>query len=127
MDANVSWLLEVAVKPGQLEPFRALMAEMVESTLAEPGAEIYEWFVSDDGGVVHLYERFADSAAVLVHAATFGETFAARFMAAVDPTRMTVMGSPSDEARAALSRSGPTFLGPFGGFAREFCVGIALP
>jgi hypothetical protein len=67
---------------------------------------------------VHLYERFADSAATLAHLGTFGEKFAGRFLAAVDPTRLTVMGSPSDEAKAALSGFGPTYLGPFGGFAR---------
>jgi quinol monooxygenase YgiN len=118
MDAQVSWLLEVAVKPGQLEPFRALMEEMVASTRAESGALGYEWFIGDDGSVVHLAERYADSAAILAHLATFGETFAGRFLASVEPTRFTVMGSPSDEVRAALSGLGPTYLQPFGGFVR---------
>jgi quinol monooxygenase YgiN len=118
MGDQVSWMLEVAVKSGQLDAFRALMEEMVASTQGEPGALIYEWFVSDDGGVVHLSERYADSAAVLAHLATFGEKFAGRFLAAVEPTRLTVMGSPSDEAQTALSGFGPTYLRPFGGFAR---------
>jgi quinol monooxygenase YgiN len=118
MGDQVSWLLEVAVKPGQLEDFRALMHEMVESTQGAPGALSYEWFVSDDGGAVHLYERYADSAAVLTHLGAFGEKFAGRFLAAVDPTRFTVYGAPSAEAREALGGFGPTYLGPFGGFAR---------
>ena len=118
MGTQVSWLLEVAVKPGQLDTFRALMQEMVASTRAEPGALSYAWFVSDDGVVVHLYERYADSAATLTHVGTFGEKFAGRFLAAVDPTRFTVMGSPSDEVQAALSGFGPTCLRPFGGFVR---------
>jgi quinol monooxygenase YgiN len=118
MDDRVSWVLEVAVKPGQLENFRALMQEMVASTRAEPGALGYEWFIGDDGRAVHLFERYADSAATLTHLANFGEQFAGRFLAAVDPTRFTVMGSPSNEVRAALSGFGPTFLRPFGGFTR---------
>jgi len=118
MGGQVSWVLEVAVKPGQLDAFRALMTEMVESTRAEPGALNYEWFVSDDGGVVHLCERYADADATLAHLRAFGERFAGRFLAAVDPTRFTVMGTPSDEAKAALSGFGPTYLQPFGGFAR---------
>jgi quinol monooxygenase YgiN len=118
MSDRVSWVLEVAVKPGQLEAFRALMQEMVESTRAESGALGYEWFVSVDGGVVHLYERYADSAAVVAHLATFGERFAGRFLASVDSTRLTVMGSPNDEARAALGGFGPVYLQPFGGFSR---------
>jgi quinol monooxygenase YgiN len=119
MDAPIAWLLELAVKPGQLDTFRALMEEMVASTLAEPGALSYEWFISDDAGVVHLYERYADSAATVAHLGTFGEWFAGRFLSAVDPTRFTVMGSPSDEAKSALSAFGPTFLCPLGGFVRE--------
>jgi quinol monooxygenase YgiN len=118
MGDQVSWLPEVAVKPGQLEIFRALMQETVESTRAEPGALSDGWFISDGGGPVHLYERYADSAAVLTHLGAFGEKFAGRFLAAVDPTRFTVYGAPSAEAREALGGFGPTYLGPFGGFAR---------
>jgi quinol monooxygenase YgiN len=115
----VSWVLEVAVKPGHLEAFRALMQEMVASTRAEPGALGYEWFIGDDGRAVHLFERYADSTATLEHLTNFGEKFAGRFLAAVDPTRLTVMGSPSDQLKAALNGLAPTFLRPFGGFVRE--------
>jgi quinol monooxygenase YgiN len=118
MGDQVSWLLELAVKPGEVENFRALMNEMVESTRAESGTLGYEWFISDDGSVVHIYERYLDSAAVMTHLGAFGEKFAERFLAAVDPTRFTVFGSPSDEVREAQSGLGPTYLGFFGGFAR---------
>jgi quinol monooxygenase YgiN len=119
MDTQVTWMLEVAVKPGQIESFRTLMEEMVASTRAEPGALYYAWFVSDDGSVVHIAERYADSTAVLNHLGTFGEKFAGRFLDKVDPTRFTVLGSPSNEVKAALDGFAPTYLGPFGGFARK--------
>ena len=119
MNAPITWVLEVAVKPGQLDTLRALMEEMVASTAAEPGALRYQWFIDDDGRVVHLHEQYADSAATLVHLGTFGEWFAGRFLASVDPTRFTVTGNPSDEVKAALSGFGPTFLQPIGGFVRE--------
>jgi quinol monooxygenase YgiN len=119
MGAQISWVLEVAVKPGQLGTVHALMEEMVASTNAEPGALSYEWFIGDDGRAVHLHERYVDSVASLEHLGTFSEWFAGRFLAAVDPTRLTVMGSPSDEVKSALSGLAPTFLRPFGGFVRE--------
>jgi quinol monooxygenase YgiN len=119
LSAPIAWTLEVAVKPDQVDTFRALMEEMVISTQGEPGALGYEWFIGEDGGVVHLHERYADSAAALAHLGTFSEWFAGRFLAAVDPTRLTVMGSPSDQVKAALSGLDPTFLRPFGGFVRE--------
>lgn len=118
MSEHVSWLLELAVKPGQLDAFEALMHEMVESTRAEPGTLSYEWSISDAGDVCHVYERYADSAAALAHMGTFGGSFAGRFLAAATPTRLTVYGTPSDEVRKGLGGFGPMFLAPFGGFAR---------
>ena len=118
MNEQVSWVFEVAVKPGKIDAFRTLMEEMVESTRAEPGAVVYEWFVSDDESVVILYERYADSAAVLTHSAAFQAKFAGRFLELVDPVKFTVLGTLNDEAKAALSRPGRVFLEPFGGFAR---------
>ena len=113
---EVAWLLELAVNPGQLETVRALMGEMVASTRAEPGALAYAWFVGGDAGTMALYERYADSAAVVAHLATFGERFAQRFLAAMTPTRLTVLGAPTDAAQQALGGLNPTYLGFFGGF-----------
>ncbi|SRR5712692_5737185 len=62
MSDQVSWQVELAVKPGELDNFRTLTEEMVECTRGEPGVLSYERFVSEDGKVVHVYERYADSA-----------------------------------------------------------------
>lgn len=118
MDGEVSWIVELSVKTGKLEEFRSLMEEMVASTRQEPGTLAYEWFVSDDGSAVHIYERYASSDAVLEHLQNFGSKFAERFLAAVDLTRFMVYGTPSQQVKASLSGFGPTYLGPFGGFVR---------
>jgi quinol monooxygenase YgiN len=107
------------VNPGQIETVRALMDEMIVSTRGEAGVVIYEWFVSDDGSVVAISERYADSATTVGHLAGFGENFAQRFLAAMTPTRLTVFGAPSDEARQALSGFNPTYLTFFGGFTAQ--------
>jgi quinol monooxygenase YgiN len=117
MDGVVSWVVEIAVKPGRLEAFRALMDEMVSAVRADPGAVIYEWFIDDDDRVVHIYERYADSAAAMRHMEVFGR-FAERYLAETDPLGFTLMGSPTDEVRAALSDDPPLYLRSFGGFAR---------
>jgi quinol monooxygenase YgiN len=113
---EVAWLLELAVNPGQFDAVWTLMEEMVASTRAEPGALGYAWFVGEENRTVALYERYADSAAVLAHLATFGERFAPRFFAAMAPSRLTVFGDPSEEARQALAGLNPTYLGFLGGF-----------
>jgi quinol monooxygenase YgiN len=118
MGTRVSWLLEGAIKPGRLDDFRALVDEMVDATRAEPGALDYEWFVGESGNLAAIYERYADSAAGLAHVASWGPRFSARFLAAVEPTRLTVLGNASDELKAALSGFGPIHFVPLGGFVR---------
>ena len=119
MNDHVSWLLELSVKDGQLDDFRALMKDMVGVTRDnEPGTLNYEWSISDDNATVHIYERYADSAATMVHLASFGENFAERFMACVDPTRFQIYGNPDAAVREALAPFGPVYMDPFGGFAR---------
>lgn len=118
MSEAISWILMLDVKEGQLDAFRLLMDEMVASTREEPGAEIYEWWVSDDGRRVHIYERYADSDATLAHLGSFGANFGERFFASVDPAGFHVYGIPSNAAREALLGAGAEIMGPLGGFAR---------
>jgi quinol monooxygenase YgiN len=114
--SQISWLVELMVKPGQLDNFRALTGEMVDSTRDESGVLSYQRFVSDDGDVVHAYERYADSAAALAHLRTFERKFGGRFLDMVDRRRFVVFGSPTDELRSVLDRFAAVYLRPFGDF-----------
>lgn len=119
MSDNVHWILELKIKDGALDSFKALMNEMASTTEAnEPGTLNYEWFISDDQKTCHLYERYADSAATMVHLGSFGANFADRFMAVVEPTRFVVYGNPNDEVRAALAGLGAVHMTQIAGFAR---------
>jgi len=118
MGEQVAWHVELAIKPGALDDFRTLTSEMVEATRGEPDVLSYERFISADGKVVHVYERYADSAAAVAHLRTFRRTFGDRFVALVDRTRFTVYGTPSAELRGMLDGFGAIYLTPFGGFTR---------
>jgi len=67
MSDQISWYVELAVKPSQLDNFQALTGEMVKATRRERGVLAYQRFVSADCKLVLLYERYADSAAALAH------------------------------------------------------------
>ena len=69
---QVSWVVECSVKDGQLDAFKELMEEMVAGTSGEPGTLNYEWFISDDGKTVHIYEKYADSAATVTTLKSLG-------------------------------------------------------
>ena len=117
MSGTVSWMLTLSVNEGKLDKFRELMEEMVAATREESGTLMYEWFLSEDDAC-HLYERYADDGATMVHLGNFGAKFAGRFLGCVTPTGFSVYGTPGAEVRQALGAFGPDYLAPFGGFAR---------
>lgn len=119
MSDNVHWVLELTIKDGALDGFKALMNEMVSATQAnEPGTLNYEWFIDQAGQTCHLYERYADSAATMTHLGSFGAKFAERFLALAAPTRFVVYGNPNAEVRNALAGFGAVHMTQIAGFAR---------
>jgi quinol monooxygenase YgiN len=118
IDGQVSWVVQCAVKDGQLDAFKELMEEMVAGTSDEPGTLNYEWFISDDGSTVHIYEKYADSQATMAHVKGFMEKWAGRFMGCVDVKGFTAYGNPDEAAQKAMEPFGGKLLGTWGGFAR---------
>jgi quinol monooxygenase YgiN len=118
MSDNVHWVIEVNIKDGQLDAFKALANEMSKATKAEDGTLAYEWYISDDGKHCHIYERYADSAAAMVHLANFGAKFAERFLACGEPGRFVVYGNANDDVRAGLAPMGAVHMSQIAGFVR---------
>jgi quinol monooxygenase YgiN len=118
MSDQISWWVELAIKPGQLENFQTLTHEMVEATRRERGVLSYQRFISDDGRIVHAFERYADSIAAVEHLRTFERSFSIRFLQMVDRIRFTVFGDPDEELKSLLDSFGATYAKPFGGFAQ---------
>jgi quinol monooxygenase YgiN len=73
----------------------------MSETRREPGVLSYQRFVSEDGAIIHLYERYADSAAALAHLEVFAERFANRLSAMVERNAFTVFGYPSSELKCS--------------------------
>jgi len=118
MEGHVSWVIALAVKEGSLGAFTELMGEMVAGTSEEPRTLGYEWYISDDERTIHIFEKYSDSEAMILHVNGFLEKWAGRFLESVDVTGFTVYGDPSPAARELLAGFGPTYLGPWGGFSR---------
>ena len=116
---HIAWMFELAVKEGREAELRALMAEMSEATERnEPGTLDYEWYLTDDGRRLHLFERYADGGAVMTHLATFGERYVGRFFDVLVPERMTLYGDPDDRVRGALAQLAPQVMPRVAGFSR---------
>ena len=117
MSGQICWHVELLIKPGQLESFRALTGEMVEAARREPGVLSYQRFIGEDGKTVHVFERYADSTVALIHLQVFAEKFAARFQELLERKCFVVFGRPSAELKAVLDGYGAIFSKPFGDFA----------
>lgn len=118
MEERVSWHVHLAVKPGQLESFRSLNDEMVESTREETGVLVYERFINEDGTEVQVYERYSDSRTAVAHLQSFRNKYGERFSELVDRKAFTVFGTPSHELRILLNEFAATFASPLAGFSR---------
>lgn len=118
MERQVSFVVELAVKKGSFGAFKDLIAEMVAGTNIEPQTLAYEWYVSEDTGTVYIFEKYADSEAMITHVGGFMKIWAERFLNFVDVKSFTVLGDPSPAARDLLTGLGPVYLRPLAGFSR---------
>lgn len=118
MSEQISWHVELQVKPGQLDAFRALSSDMVESTKGEVGALIYERFIGDDSRSVHVFERYINSTAAVTHLTRFAKMYSERFANTVDRKRFTVFGTPTRELKEILDPLGATYVARIAGFSR---------
>ena len=117
MDPEISWHVELKIKPGQLGNFRTLTGEMVALTRREPGVLSYQRFLSEDDTTVHLYERSADTAKAHDHLEVYSKPLAIPISSMLQRGSFTVFGYPSAELKAVLDRFNAVYLRPFGEFA----------
>ena len=117
MSKNIYWVYEGEILDRSL--VREKLAEIVHHVRRnEPGALAYEYFLSQDEKRLSIYERYADSDAVLAHGANM-EPYYFFFEEAVKVTKFLVFGPVSEEAKAMLSGFNAEFQSPLEGFTRE--------
>lgn len=110
-------IYETTVHEGQFEAFMEVSKKLVADTQKEKGAQVYEWYVSEDKRLVHVVERYASSEAILEHLGTFTR-HVDEMMKVSTPVRLQICGNPTQELKAALEGQGVLYLTPFGGFRK---------
>jgi quinol monooxygenase YgiN len=118
MSKQLYWLIEADILPGKLDAWRAFIPELVKAAQAEPGTEVYEFTISEDGKSCHILERYKDFDAAITHVEAFGKSHAARVMSLVKPTRCVVYGIPDERLKKTLAGFAPVYFKPEGGFSR---------
>lgn len=117
--AHVSWMFELTIKDGRDADFRVMAAEMSDATITnEAGTLDYEWYVSDDGRELHLFERYENAEAALIHMGTFGKRFAGRFFDILAPKRITIYGAADERISGGMKDLTPQVIRRHAGFSR---------
>lgn len=112
----VSWIVVVTIKDGALREFTALTAEMVATAQTESGVLAYLRFVSMDGRLAFLFERYESSKAALEHLQRFHEQYAARYSALIERREFMIFGDASTELLRKLDAYGAVPMRRLSGF-----------
>jgi len=119
MREEIYWLVNCAVKPGRFEDFTRVVKPLVAATKAEEGSLAYDYTVNADEKLVHIFESYRDSKAVVSHVTQVFPPFADGFLDCVDITGFVVFGTPDAEAKEILDGFGSIYMRPFEGFTRK--------
>ena len=99
MSDSIFFVVELEVKPGQVEDLESVARDMVSvARKDEPGTLNYEYFLSDDRTTCHIYERYVNPEALLRHGLTGSDELNKRGQA-FRPVRLTVYGKVTEEVR----------------------------
>jgi quinol monooxygenase YgiN len=91
------------IHDGKLDEFKRLSARAREIVRTkDPGTLQYDLYFNDDGSECMVLERFADSEALIAHAANLGELSEA-ILSIVDVVHGELLGEPNEEIRANLA------------------------
>lgn len=117
MTENVYWILKAQVQEGNADKVRQLAAKFCDQTQQEAGTIAYEWALSEDDSVLHIYERFANAEAALAHIANVGDDLP-HLLALISLDGIECYGAHDDAFRKAVAELPMTYMNTFAGFHR---------
>jgi len=103
MSSPVSWLVELEIRPEQLDAFFELSEEMTAAAFREEGTLVFERYRDRDDGVVHLFECYVNSEAAVIHLTNFRSEFSSRFAPLVERKSFCFFGEPNAQLTTLLT------------------------
>lgn len=89
------------IKEGKLDEFKQLIHEFISAVKGkEPGNLYYDWYLNEERRECIVLEAYADSNAVLAHAANVGHLL--QKTAEISDLSLEVYGKPSEELLMAI-------------------------
>lgn len=119
MRNEIYWVVTAALEPEKYDAFKETVTPLVEATRKEPGSLAYDYSVNADHTVVHIYESYRDSQAVVTHVQDTFSQFAEAFTALVSIEGFVVYGWPDPAAKEILDGFGSVYMTPFVGYTQS--------
>lgn len=110
-------IVDIAIKPGRVEDFRAAARALFERTQSEAGCRRYDYFISDDETRNTNIEVFDGPPAFAAHMENVSDLVPALEDAA-DILRIDVVGEDSEEVYELLAGNKLTHFTKLGGVTR---------
>jgi len=115
--AETMLIVDLAIKPGRVDDFRAAAEALFERTQAEPDTLRYDYFISDDGTRNVNIEVFKDADAFVFHNRHAADLVPA-LVDAADIVRIDVVGDVNDDLYAELEGNALLHFEQLGGVTR---------
>lgn len=115
--AETMLIVDIVIKPGRTDDFKAAARALFERTQSEPGCLRYDYFISDDETRNTNIEVFAGPAGFAAHMDNVKDLVPA-LEAACDILRIDVVGEDSDRVYELLAGNKLTHFTKLGGVAR---------
>jgi quinol monooxygenase YgiN len=104
---KVHFVVSLAIHEGKLDQFESIAKTMIAGTLKEPGALVYDFFLSADRKRCRLLETYADANATLAHCTgPVVQGLVPKMLETSSITGFEVYGDPGAEATKILAGVG---------------------
>ena len=121
MTSNIYWIFKAEIGEGKLEALKKLASKFCQITEIESSVIAYEWSISTNGKMLHVYERYVDSDAALTHLANV-DPHIPELMELVTPTEIICYGAASNSFKEAVKDFPMVYMENFEGFHKAIAV-----
>jgi len=117
MNSNkVHFVIDLAIHEGKFADFAATLKLMTDGTAREPGALVYEWYLSEDRSRCRLFETYANTDAMKQHlAGPVVQELVPKLLMFSAIKRFEVYGTPDAQSAATLASMGAQIFGHWHG------------
>jgi quinol monooxygenase YgiN len=116
---EIYWFVTATIEPETYDAVVTMLVPLVEATRKEPGNNAYDYSVNTDHTVVHIFESYRDSEALVTHVQDTFSQFAEEFTELISINEFVVYGWPDPAAKQILDGFGSVYMTPFIGYTQS--------